>query len=433
LTELLGIVQFLLISLICVYEGKKKSPIIFLWATLFIMFGVMHLIESFSETDNFSQIVLCKASVFVIIFCLVYILFRVCVTLTRKEYSRLDYFKLIARINGSNEMKISYAIFYIFLLAIIVKLGAYIYSVGGILNTSWANVRAYSTGLSYGNYEQILNIIYYSFAGIGLYFLLSKKYFSGAVSIVACIVLVLITRQRVGVLPAIIVIMALYIFKLRHLSMKTIITVMVASIAVIYVIYGLRVFRHYGTLNSFFQDFNLNEFINNVNLQIATGNGELGLKKYFYYFIQNNNEFENFGEGHTYLRMFLIFIPTRWSFGIKPTDFALSMGAAVGMASGGSMHPTLFGDCYANLGWIGAFVLAIFWVMYARIADKIILSRASILEMNLLYVLYAVTYVFIGRGAVYNGFFFAAYGTVFILILSWLMRHIKWHKKYISR
>ena len=41
----LSVIQFLCIVVIMVLEFNKKSPAVFLWATVFLMFGVMHMVS----------------------------------------------------------------------------------------------------------------------------------------------------------------------------------------------------------------------------------------------------------------------------------------------------------------------------------------------------------------------------------------------------
>ena len=84
--------------------------------------------------------------------------------------------------------------------------------------------------------------------------------------------------------------------------------------------------------------------------------------------------------------MLLVFIPTRWSLGLKPDDFAIIMGSAIGMGPGGSTHPTLFGDCFANLGMYGV-LLGIFWGIYATSMDYITIKRKTKTGQVLLFVL----------------------------------------------
>ena len=62
----LGIIQLLLIGFILISEIKRKSPAVFLWATLIIMFGIPHLVTAIFEDMNYSSAVIAQASLFVI-------------------------------------------------------------------------------------------------------------------------------------------------------------------------------------------------------------------------------------------------------------------------------------------------------------------------------------------------------------------------------
>ena len=72
----LGIIQLLLIGFILISEIKRKSPAVFLWATLIIMFGIPHLVTAIFEDMNYSSAVIAQASLFVIGFCIIYLLIR---------------------------------------------------------------------------------------------------------------------------------------------------------------------------------------------------------------------------------------------------------------------------------------------------------------------------------------------------------------------
>lgn len=125
----------------------------------------------------------------------------------------------------------------------------------------------------------------------------------------------------------------------------------------------------------------------------------------------------------------MVYIPTKWSLGLKPTDFAIKMGAATGMGVGGSTHPTLFGDCFANLGFAGC-LLGVFWALYATFFDKMIDSHDSYFVKILLFVLNAVAYCIMGRGSVYNGFWFVAFGVPLILISHKLIKNYENEKEF---
>ena len=70
---ILGIMQLISIIGISIYEFRKKSLSVFLWATLLIMFGFPHTVSIITQTANYSDDVIIKASIFVILFNIFYI------------------------------------------------------------------------------------------------------------------------------------------------------------------------------------------------------------------------------------------------------------------------------------------------------------------------------------------------------------------------
>lgn len=424
---ILGILQFIIMLGICFFEIKQKSPVVFMWATLLIMFGFMHLLTSFYNYTIYTDNVIIQCSIFVIIFELLYIFTRyILIRINNKKKCIEDYKNKLKHVNVNKSSP--KFILLVLVVVVCIRIYSYVQSSGGLFNTSWSSGRDYLLGLDYFNNEQILSILYYMTSGIILYFIINKQFFLSLTSIIACLMLVILTRNRIEILPVFVCIISFYIYKMDKISVKFLIFATISAVTVIYIVYGLRVFRHYGTLSVFIDQFDFSEFNSTVLLYLTTDNGELGLREDFYFFVANNNQFANFGEGHTYIRMLLVFIPTRYSLGLKPDDFAISMGSAIGMVAGGSTHPTLFGDCYANLGYYGIF-LGIFWALYAHIGDNIIRSRKNIIDKYLLYSLFGVTYVIIGRGSVYNSFFLLAYGVLIILLLRYIINIIHFNRK----
>lgn len=418
---MLGIVQFVLIAAIAVWEFKLKSPAVFLWATLLIMFGLMHMINSITGDYMYSDTVLSEASLFAIGFCIVYAFIRYLFVRgkrkTTREVFQYENVKTCLSEQDTNDS----LLFVVFVLAMALKLIPYIRFVGSIFSTSWSEGRDYSASLGYMNTEQLARIFIYSLSGLAALFIAKKDKKWIAVSALL-IFGVLLTRNRIEILPFLCSIIAVYLYKKDKLNLKIVVFSAIAGFAVIYLVYALRVFRHYGTVQDFIQRFDIKEFNNTVRLYLATDNGELGLRRDFYFFLRGHNQYEDFGKMHSYLRMLFVYLPTSWSFGLKPDDFAIAMGQAMGMRAGGSTHPTLFGDCYANLGVLGVF-LGGFWAIYANIADSIIIKRKRMATQILLYVLNAVVYVIIGRGSVYNGFWFVAYGVPLLVFVEWYLNH----------
>lgn len=422
-----GLMQFLLISGICYFEFKNKSPVVFLWGTLLIMFGVTHLFASIIGDIQYNDVTLLEASVFVILFCFFYICARIFIMRDilklHQTYNAILY-SFVKRRDGHH---LKCLLFTLLTLVILFRILIISYASGGILDSSWGGIREYQISVSYLNYGQILNVLFFVLSGILLIFLIEKKRILVLTTMSLLIINILITRNRIEVLPLICPFVTLFIFKTKRLNIKTILSLLVMGSGIVFIIYGLRAYRYYGSIVNFLMRFNSSEFMNQIMEFIQTNNGELGLRRYFYYFIDNNNNFTDFGKGFSYIRMLLVFLPTKWSFGIKPNDFAITMGAAVGMAPGGSMHPTLFGDCYANLGWCGI-LLGIFWAVYALLCDKLIVSRQSIISSILIYSLNATMFCIIGRGAVYNAFSIVAWGTLIIFLFDTCFTRIVLHK-----
>lgn len=419
---LLGCTQFLLIAIICVQEVKRKSPAVFLWSTLMIMFGVMHLLTVFTDNSQYTRSALDETSLFVILFCVFYMTTRSIICLSQNK----DY-PLLSNIIKDNDTITAhnYVSYLIVLFALVSFMMCYklISFSGGILNSSWGSGRDYTASLSYANSNQIFNILYFSLSGLPLVLWLKKDRKASIFCVLVILIVTVLTRNRILILPLLVFILALFVSKIAHLRLKHLIFAAIAGISVIYIVYGLRVFRHYGTIETFLREFNFSDFIEKINLYIATDNGELGLRNDFYYFVQHDNEFHGFGEMASYIRMLLVYVPTRFAFGLKPDDFAITMGSATGMAAGGSTHPTLFGDCYANAGFIGIF-LGFFWAVYCSIADKIVIKCKNHTTKILVYCLFSVTFIIMGRGSVYNSFFFVAWGIPMLWIIIGILKKL---------
>lgn len=420
----LGILQFVLITIILIKEFESKSSATFLWATLFIMFAVPHLLSSFNGDDTYSNEVLGAASLFVIVFCLIYggvrLLFA---SKTMKQHRELMHYEVIEK-ELLHENVDNRLLFLILITVEVLAIYPYIKYAGGIFATSWGISRSYSASLDYANTNQVFRIVYYSLSGLLVSAFVKKQKWLIAILSLFLVSIVIVTRNRIEILPLLCSLIAVIIFKNKRISMKIVVVGAVSAVTVIYLIYGLRVFRHYGTISDFINGFSFSDYIRRVNLYIQNDNGELGLRRAFYYFLKYNNDFKDFGKAHTYIRMLFVYIPTRWSLGFKPDDFAIAMGQAYGMKAGGSFHPTLFGDCYANLEVFGV-LLGAFWALYATAADRIVCKTKSMFSRVLIYVLNAVVFVIIGRGSVYNAFWYVAYGVPLILLIDYIKKHWK--------
>ena len=421
----LSVIQFLCIVVIMVLEFNKKSPAVFLWATVFLMFGVMHMVSCIAGTNAYSGAVLNEASLFVIGFRAVYALTRILLLkgrgTTPHPYLEDGYLTQLSRQVSRAE---STFFFVVLCMAVVADIADKVIAMGGLGNTSWGASREMQQ--SYLNISQITSVIFLLLSGLLLYALMRRHYtYAGMVALVI-LIKVVISRNRVEVIPLFACLLGYYLIKRRRITIKMGIFCLICACLVIYVVYALRAYRWYGTIDNFLHTVTFQNFNEQILEFFREDNGELGLRKWFYYYIDGDNQFKDFGQGHSYLRVLMTFIPTRFSLGLKPADFAQAMGSAIGMIPGGSMHPTLFGDAYANFGIWGIFAGA-FWAGYVTLADKIMEFLRNDICVFFAYTICAYAYVVEGRGAIYNGNVMMAYGLVVLMVLYVAKRRVGYY------
>lgn len=417
LSLFLALLQLVLILKISIDEVNRKSPAAFLWATLLLMFGITHFIDVFTHDvySEFSESVKNEASLFVILFCIFYYVTRNLLVRNTGQKMR-NTFLNISRTHMMNDKEF----FALYIILVFVSAHTVLRSAriaGGILNTKAYLERSLNFTRSYVSGETLVSIFYMALSGLFLCALIRKEYAKAVVAAMCIIMVTLITRARFNITPLLIGIIVPPLIKLKRINISALMLGITGLVMTIFVVYGLLIFRHYGSTADFLERFSISDLFTRIVSYLKEGRGELTLKNTFYYFIKHDNSFPAFGTGGGYIRMLMVFIPTRFSFGLKPDDFAIAMGSAIGMGPGGSMHPTLFGDCYANLGFAGT-LFGIFWAVLATYLDKIILSVRKNELRVLTYSLVASMFSIIGRGAVYNAFFTIVYGTLVIIFLD---------------
>ena len=148
----LGLAQFILIIINCVYELRKKSVSVFLWAVLAVMFGIPHALATLIGAYKYSSSTMNEASVFAILFCLIYLLMRYILTLNKVKNNNEKVTLSEEETNMMNKfMKI---LFFILMIVVLARSIMIIRQGGGLLNTSWETMRAVSTS-GYLSFSQI--------------------------------------------------------------------------------------------------------------------------------------------------------------------------------------------------------------------------------------------------------------------------------------
>lgn len=420
----LGILQFILITAVLIFEYRKKSLSTFLWAIIFLIFAVAHLKTCLLKSADYSNDILNEASIYAICFTVLYLAVRYAVSKNSKEVLILETEEDSENVTfyKRHEKKIYLTLYLILIFSILIRTVLVIVYAGGVLNITWETVRLAAEAGGIMNFLRIFLILY--FVGSTSLIIAVKERNRRDVIIISLLMIfeTVFSRNRIEILPLLCTFLIFFIDKNRKLNLKTVVLGVVLALITIYLVYALRAIRSYVTLGAFFENFSVSGFNEVILTHLKTEDGEMGLKKHLYYFIANDNNFTNFNKGHTYLRMLLVLIPTKLSFGLKPSDFAISMGHAVNPEPVGySVHPTFFGDTYANFGFYGFIIMALFWALFVTVLDKIILKyKSPYLKMSSILVV-SFTYVIIGRGSVYNGYFWMVFSLLLLYVIYYVM------------
>lgn len=419
MSSTLGILQLVLLIIIILYEYKMKSILIFLWGALLILFGVPHFLEVLFRSSGYTIQTLNTASLFVILFNFLYIITRL-VLLKNKNIELIeDEYK-----NKRENRKLVQLLFSTFISSVLILYISNYILFGKVFGVSWGEYININRELGLLNPFKISLYLFFATAGVGLvYYKNSKKMYFLVLGII--LTYSLTTGNRITILPFLISSIYPFIYN-KKVKLKSVFYLSIFGMLTVYIVYFLRLIRIYGGFGDMLQMKSLGELNSEVMSMLLSGDGELSLKNAFYFFIEHNNNFPNFLEGHTYLRILLMPFPTSYTFGLKPPDFTISMGSAYISNFNNtsySMHPTLYGDVFANFGMVGlitSIILVIILTIFNKWLTKIKSSNSTFYFP--VFVLSSTMLVIIGRGSVYNGVFYFAIGFIIIKILSFITK-----------
>lgn len=425
----LAIVQLILCIFLAIYEYKNKSISVFFWAVIIVIFSIPHLLGIIFQNTEYSTEIMIKASIFVILFDLLYFFTRIIITKKNNSITGLDEVDVKQELDKESNKRIYRKIFIINIIVMLIFTTYLVFKFDKISNLSWGEVYLESLNkegikdVILENIKSINHLLFFSVSGLFVisYFNNYKK--TMIIVIAGILYYCIITRNRITILPLMVGIILIYIIKNRNIKLKQIISISLIGILCIYVVYGILIFRHAGDTQTFLENYTLKTFNQEVANSILNSDGELGLRNIFYYFIKIENNFPGLGEGATYRRLALIFIPTSLSFGLKPNDFAITMSSAyTGNLNNMtySVHPTFFGDAFANFGWLGIFLGAL-WAILIYIIDKRIYKQEYIYKI-LLNVIWGTAFVIIARGSIYNAFYIGVMATILLKFIIWISK-----------
>ena len=412
----LGLIQLILGVTVFVIEFRRGSISIFLWGVLLLMFHIPHAVTSFNINIEYSIETYCKASLFVCAFILIYI-FVICVL--QRIYKRFDAASSLLY-NKGKIMKCDYKIekyYYISIIITTAVMAIYIISISGSLwNSSWGGI------LGADSSNIFLNILFNAIpffvdcaGGIFIYYCFRKEKLKHMIFLSVLIIFsVVIRREKQRFLVLAVPFIVIMYIKNRKITLKSLLKYLSIVIVGYFMVLVIAYMRD-GSLGDFISNFSFSNLWDYGLNNISSSGGELSLRNAFYKYIEKKNEFNGFNTGADYIRMLLFWLPTSLSMGVKPDVFAVTMGSAwlgVSYQTQYSMHPTLYGECFANLNVYGV-LLAIFWACFAFFIDKMICKNKSYLIRCGLVTLVGVNYIMIARGSTYNAFF--------TVVVSWLI------------
>lgn len=400
------------------FEYKRRSCGVYLWAMMIVIFCLTHFITvvQYTHASRYPIWVYDAASLFALFFNIIYLVTRI--VLTRKiPLSRTNQIKQDREALSPSQDRLMKWMFWIMCGSAFIRIYHLAKYSGGLLSTSWGDML--NSGGGYFGVEQIFRIIFYCTASVIYPALYYKKKRLAIASILAVLFVTIITRNRADILPLLISVIAYFINVTRRINIRLILRIALFGAASVILIYTILLFRFYGTIDNFIENADVFVLAEDVYSTLhQSDEGDLSVKEAFYFFIEKDNRFPGFNSMHTYIRMALFFLPTQWSFGLKPDDFAETMGFAWNPSEGRgfSMHPTLYGDCFANMYYFGV-LLAAFWALFVFLLDRFLYSRPPIYKMSGV-VIVGCAFIMIGRGSVYNPYVSIIYELLILYVIS---------------
>lgn len=425
-----AVIQLLLNLYILFYEFKRASASVFLWGVLLLMFGVPHFATSFEKSMQYPSWVYVGASLFAIGLMIIYLGTMFLLEKSKGKsalIASLDYQKdrLAKKENGLEKYYVVAVIACFFVVVLFVKSVT-----GSIFDASWGEIfssmtSVYQFGFNLGfafRYTNTFNIVA---SGILIYYLFKKKYIMVILLSAMLLLEAIIVGEKARFLCVIIPVVIFIYIRNRKMSVKTAIKfgalVFCGLCGVI-----LMAYTRGGTIEDLLVNFDLEGFIAYLGNALGDFEGELGLRAVFYKFIYYNNEFQGFNTGAGYVRLLLWWLPTEWSLGLKPSDFAVTMGSAwLGyQQTEFSTHPTLFGDCFANFYYFGI-LLGAFWAGFVFYFERFIQTRKSFLVRAGMTSALSQMYIMIARGSVYNSVYTIILSSLFLGLAYFLIYKVK--------
>jgi hypothetical protein len=402
---------------LCVWiDYRLRSPSILFWTGMIAFFMVPNVYDLLVGHDAWSGATITAATSLAIGFNLTYALVRLATLRITGRYDLFERFDsgLSRDLDGFDVMLVG-----AFLAGCALWLFGLQFFAGGLVGATWEAMLRVPIWIS------LPATALTSVAGGCLTVLLVRGRYRGALAVGGLFLFIILAVKARNLLAPFFLPVALYGF-LRSKGWRP--KVMSAMLVVLFAmsVFGLQILRWVGGSDGLAAVGDLRHVraVTEGYFEQGLAIGEFGRRETFYYFVDERNTFPGFGEGRTYTRLLLMPVPTPIAnlFGdIKPRDFAMDMwNASRGdyRELGGTDHPTMYGDAYANFGMAG-FLIGGFWAVLFLLVDLLLLRLPVSVFVASLAPL-AGFYALLARGAVYNGAVILYYAAA-ILGAVWLI------------
>ena len=203
-----------------------------------------------------------------------------------------------------------------------------------------------------------------------------------------------------------------------------------SGILVLFFIYHVQTLRYQ-------DDRSLHNFISSDNIVLTLermfsiggdkgkAEGELRLRGFYYFLLDDMPDNHDFSWGQTYRRLALLPFPTSMLQGIKPTEYTKDIANYIypeREGYGGTVHPLIYGESYANFGIFSIFV-GIFWGFVYGIMGVWYRKKSAYMRIILLTPI-SIFGIFLARGAVYSSAIFLFYGILMMIVVVALFNKI---------
>lgn len=392
--------SYIMLAILVCAEYRKKSPLIIFYCSVMMVF-YLPVTMQYAMNPKYPDYVYLVANVFasgyLIIFCLSIGFIRSYLG-TSRVWDNITYFH-IQRSTSSivdrsiREQRIPIALACLSIAGFVI--GLKLYSLDAIINLDWWELVQSDSPL-----PLVSTYIAYASAGILPLAIALRKIgvqqaFPFILSLLWILFAVFVLQTRSYLL---IFLMPAMIYLLTSDGKKT------KSVSIIILVFSVILFivaravRHSGGLEAFLAGDMWFLF------EGATDGAEQDLFDAFLHFISINNYFPGFEENATLRRILFFWYPP-----IKPPEFSYTMHDAYFgyMKNDGlSMHPTVFGDAYANAGLWGMAIYSILLALIVGAIENLVKTTKSPVVMFTAYGTLSVTLLVFARGAVYNAFMF---------------------------